>query len=215
MESPSLLLSSIALRDSFALLSSTEEARNRHHVEKQRCCWKLGRHTRDVFVRHVPMMQQQSCSRTSTSISNLDPFLSQSPLPFKPHPLIIVPGTYGEEAGLGSVAQCTPCTEGSYCAQTGLTAVEGDCVEGYYCPRGSEVSPCLQVRNQPGMVHRRGPKQPEHSGVHVVGRAVEILDYVNLQWENLQRAYRTLLRKCVGYCCKTNNSIEFRSFQRC
>ncbi|CAN0384375.1 unnamed protein product, partial [Ectocarpus sp. 12 AP-2014] len=48
-------------------------------------------------------------------------------------------GTYGAQAGLGFESECTACTPGYFCAETGLTAVEGPCAEGYYCPAGSEV----------------------------------------------------------------------------
>ncbi|CAN0543877.1 unnamed protein product, partial [Ectocarpus sp. 8 AP-2014] len=48
-------------------------------------------------------------------------------------------GTYGAQTGLGFESECTACTPGYFCAETGLTAVEGPCAEGYYCPAGSEV----------------------------------------------------------------------------
>lgn len=60
-------------------------------------------------------------------------------------------GTFGEQTGLRSDDECTPCTAGSYCAQTGLTTVEGDCAAGYYCPSGSEACTFF------GFVGGRGP----------------------------------------------------------
>lgn len=57
-----------------------------------------------------------------------------------------VTGTYSAQMGLGYESECTPCTAGSYCAQTGLTAVEADCAQGYYCPSGSEVCTHSLVR---------------------------------------------------------------------
>lgn len=49
-------------------------------------------------------------------------------------------GTYSAKEQLGSVSQCTPCTAGSYCETTGLTAPTGLCEPGYYCPTGQTTS---------------------------------------------------------------------------
>lgn len=51
-------------------------------------------------------------------------------------------GTFSDQPGLASESECTACTAGSYCADTGQTTVQGLCAEGYYCPSGSEVC-CL------------------------------------------------------------------------
>lgn len=47
-------------------------------------------------------------------------------------------GTFGNAQGLEVVANCTPCTGGSYCDGTALTAPTGLCAPGYYCSGGSD-----------------------------------------------------------------------------
>ena len=54
-------------------------------------------------------------------------------------PLPCPPGTFSPNLKLSAVGQCSPCTAGSYCSKGGLSAVEGDCGEGYYCEQGSKV----------------------------------------------------------------------------
>lgn len=43
------------------------------------------------------------------------------------------PGTYGSTTALEKEADCTACDAGKYCQGSGLTAVTGNCKEGYYC----------------------------------------------------------------------------------
>ena len=47
-------------------------------------------------------------------------------------------GTYGDRALLPSLADCTICPPGEFCAQSGLSAPNGSCLAGYYCTNGSE-----------------------------------------------------------------------------
>ena len=35
------------------------------------------------------------------------------------------------------IADCTPCTAGYYCAETGLTQPTGECLAGYICELGA------------------------------------------------------------------------------
>lgn len=49
-------------------------------------------------------------------------------------------GTYGSRQYLQSVSDCTACTAGSYCSSTALTAPQGQCGAGYFCPVGSTSS---------------------------------------------------------------------------
>jgi hypothetical protein len=46
-------------------------------------------------------------------------------------------GTLNPTAGLAVTSACQPCTPGSYCGSTGLTAVSGLCSAGYFCYSGS------------------------------------------------------------------------------
>ncbi|RUS80256.1 hypothetical protein EGW08_011985, partial [Elysia chlorotica] len=47
--------------------------------------------------------------------------------------------TFSNATRLEAVDNCTQCTAGYYCQNTGLTAEEGLCQEGYYCPTGSSI----------------------------------------------------------------------------
>lgn len=49
-------------------------------------------------------------------------------------------GTYGDRALLPSLADCTICPPGEFCASSGLSATDGPCLAGYYCSNGSEAS---------------------------------------------------------------------------
>ena len=50
------------------------------------------------------------------------------------------PGTFNPNTGESSVSACQVCTAGSYCYDEGMSAVSGDCADGYYCTGGSIVS---------------------------------------------------------------------------
>ncbi|CAH1789580.1 unnamed protein product, partial [Owenia fusiformis] len=45
-------------------------------------------------------------------------------------------GTYSDQEGLYSTAQCKPCPGGKYCASEHLSAPTADCSAGYYCTSG-------------------------------------------------------------------------------
>nr|XP_047130962.1 uncharacterized protein LOC100202447 isoform X1 [Hydra vulgaris] len=59
-------------------------------------------------------------------------------------------GTYGSQKGLISIAQCTPCTAGSYCEGIGLPRPTGFCDPGYWCQSG---------------VNKKNPKYGNHTGI--------------------------------------------------
>ena len=42
------------------------------------------------------------------------------------------PGTYSNMTGLAAAAECTPCTEGYYCGNAGLTQPTAPCDEGQF-----------------------------------------------------------------------------------
>lgn len=46
-------------------------------------------------------------------------------------------GTFRASTGATAEADCTLCTGGNYCLTTGLTAVTGTCLKGYFCTEGS------------------------------------------------------------------------------
>jgi hypothetical protein len=48
-------------------------------------------------------------------------------------------GTYSTLPSLITAADCTVCTAGSYCLASGLTAPQGTCNAGYYCPQGTQM----------------------------------------------------------------------------
>ncbi|XP_053729819.1 SCO-spondin isoform X1 [Synchiropus splendidus] len=49
-------------------------------------------------------------------------------------------GTFSEKSGLTDESQCQSCRPGFYCAETGLSAVSGPCVAGFYCLEGSHTA---------------------------------------------------------------------------
>lgn len=84
-------------------------------------------------------------------------------------------GTYGNRALLPSLADCTACPPGEFCAQSGLSRPNGSCLAGFYCSSGSqEPSPigktygdecpsgyyCSQHSYQPTACHA-GTYQPK------------------------------------------------------
>ena len=48
-------------------------------------------------------------------------------------------GTYAPTTNLASEGECLLCDGGFYCNGTGLSAVSGECDQGYYCPAGQSV----------------------------------------------------------------------------
>ncbi len=55
-------------------------------------------------------------------------------------------GTYGDRDQLPSMADCTICPPGEFCASSGLNASSGDCLAGFFCNNGSwEANPVGQV----------------------------------------------------------------------
>ncbi|CAL8373179.1 unnamed protein product, partial [Gadus morhua 'NCC'] len=46
-------------------------------------------------------------------------------------------GTFSGRGGLVNASQCRLCDPGSFCSQTGLSAVSGPCLPGFYCLEGS------------------------------------------------------------------------------
>lgn len=57
-----------------------------------------------------------------------------------PSPQPCPQGSYSNSSQLTASSECTNCTKGSFCQQTGLTSPEGLCTQGYYCPTGSGVA---------------------------------------------------------------------------
>ncbi|KAE8295324.1 hypothetical protein D5F01_LYC06250 [Larimichthys crocea] len=45
-----------------------------------------------------------------------------------------------EQSGLMDESQCRSCSPGFYCSETGLSAVSGPCLAGYYCLEGSQTA---------------------------------------------------------------------------
>lgn len=45
-------------------------------------------------------------------------------------------GKFGAKSLLSAVGDCTPCTPGYYCAESGAQFPTGLCNAGYYCPAG-------------------------------------------------------------------------------
>jgi hypothetical protein len=54
-------------------------------------------------------------------------------------PIQCPPGTFNPNAGSVDSDACGQCTQGYYCSQPGLGAVEGDCPVGYFCVTGTKV----------------------------------------------------------------------------
>jgi len=49
-------------------------------------------------------------------------------------------GTFSSTTGNPNVSYCVLCTEGHFCAGIGLSMPDGECLGGYYCPRGQEIA---------------------------------------------------------------------------
>ncbi|CAH1797039.1 unnamed protein product, partial [Owenia fusiformis] len=49
-------------------------------------------------------------------------------------------GTYNPITGLHNITECTQCDGGSYCLTPGLSAVSGNCTQGYYCTSGVDLA---------------------------------------------------------------------------
>ena len=49
-------------------------------------------------------------------------------------------GTYRDDVGGASLADCYPCPPGYYCADEGATGATGICAARYYCPDYAEIT---------------------------------------------------------------------------
>lgn len=58
----------------------------------------------------------------------------------EPYPVACEKGSFRATVGAAAVTDCTACTAGSVCSQTGLTAPDKDCDAGFYCPAGTVFS---------------------------------------------------------------------------
>ena len=67
-----------------------------------------------------------------------------------PYPVPCLAGTFSAALVATSSSTCTPCTPGHYCGADALTAVEGLCDPGYYCPSGSQSPRPYQSECLPG-----------------------------------------------------------------
>ena len=56
-----------------------------------------------------------------------------------PSPVPCPSGTFAPNTGNSDDTDCLPCTPGSYCTEPGLSSEEGPCLEGYYCPSGTDT----------------------------------------------------------------------------
>ncbi|XP_075892173.1 uncharacterized protein LOC142895201 [Nelusetta ayraudi] len=54
-------------------------------------------------------------------------------------------GTFSEKMGLMEEFQCRRCAPGFYCSDTGLSAVSGPCLAGFYCLEGSVTAAPMQT----------------------------------------------------------------------
>lgn len=58
----------------------------------------------------------------------------------EPYPVACEKGSFRATTGAALITDCTPCTAGKVCSQTGLTAPDKDCDAGFYCPEGTVFS---------------------------------------------------------------------------
>ena len=78
-------------------------------------------------------------------------------------------GTYNDNSGLQSIAQCKSCPPGMHCNSTGLIAPSGPCDIGFYCSSGSahpqavicdsRMGSCL-LYTSPSPRDQRGSRMP-------------------------------------------------------
>lgn len=83
-----------------------------------------------------------SSTKKPVDVSTASEVAGQCPVGFycpqaTPIPIACPTGTYLATILGTALSECTPCTAGSYCTNTGLSDVEGDCYAGYYCQSGS------------------------------------------------------------------------------
>ena len=57
-----------------------------------------------------------------------------------PWPIRCPPGTYQPHTGKTSLSECMSCDPGMYCGSSGLDAVTGPCMEGFFCIENASTS---------------------------------------------------------------------------
>ncbi|XP_019743138.1 zonadhesin [Hippocampus comes] len=72
-------------------------------------------------------------------------------------------GTFSDQSGLTDESQCRSCSPGFYCSETGLSAVSGPCLAGFYCLEGSQKA--APISSVSGGVCPAGHYCPEGSTV--------------------------------------------------
>lgn len=65
-------------------------------------------------------------------------------------PMKCMPGTYSTATENKKMEDCSPCDEGQFCSEWGLTAPNGNCSAGFYCPKGQNSSQPEEFRCTPG-----------------------------------------------------------------
>ena len=124
-------------------------------------------------------------------------------------------GTFSNATGLGSESQCSPCTPGLYCAQSGLTKPTGDCDEGFYCPEGMNVSAPAEFLCPFGMHCSRGSSEPRQCAAGTftsnAGSAACVQCPARFYCLPVVRENSTLNQRLCpgGYYCPTGTGLDW------
>ena len=82
------------------------------------------------------------------------------------NPIPCSPGTFRNTTGGQSPLDCFPCLEQFYCQDHSLTAPNGICQEGYFCPPGQNSSTPIEFKCEAGMFCTKGAMHPCPSGMY-------------------------------------------------
>ena len=84
-------------------------------------------------------------------------------------------GTFSNQLRLANVSECTQCTAGFYCNETGLVSPVGPCSAGYHCPEGSTSATALDC--PAGYYCTRGASDPLPCPLGTYSPNVRLVDF--------------------------------------
>ena len=81
-------------------------------------------------------------------------------------PIACMPGFYLNSKRAQSEFYCTQCDAGKFCNDSGLELPVGDCLPGYYCPKGQKSATAIKCSLGHFCVGGRGAEEPCRSGTY-------------------------------------------------
>ena len=131
-----------------------------------------------------------------------------------PNPIPCPAGTFSSRLALQSASQCSPCTSGWSCNDTGLTSPSGPCSPGYYCPEGSSMSSPLGTPCPVGSYCPVGSPTPLlcTNGTYTNATTLAVCIDCPAGWYCLNGL---LEGKCpMGFYCPSGTALNWRSCPR-